>query len=613
MYVENKKNIPDYDHPFNVTIINDNSAIPRRGSVLEERVNYLCIFVGGKGRDNKLIKKETKEEFVSEFGEPNMQKYGQPILNAWASVVDAYSHAWCMRVMPLDACYSNIIVSAKYKVAEGNNFEVKLVSKSEMALNNGEHLQSVMDQERNDEEDEAGYKTIPLFAIRSLGRGVYGNSLRIRLTNVFRKKSVVDYRPYRLEILDIENGNTVVEAFDGCLYDYAINSRSLILTDVLDGDTIFSERLGIVVNEDAFEILYNEYAKMYEERIGQPCPVENHRLFDPIFGLNNNKTKQERIKIINDELALDRLDGVPLVGGNDGSFEGGIDIEGELVEDLYIQAFSGKLDKTILSPRRTPVKFILDANYPMAVKRQIVDLALARYDAFVFLDAGIIHTHDEGLIFGGDTADLNYRIVSKCYQHYQIRDPFNGKKEAVTMTYHLAQQLARHIELYGSKTPFTGETYAVLTGAVKNSILPVLDEWDEEMKEQLYDVRLNYYEALAENVFARGTQQTAQDLDSDLSEEHNMIMLLEIKDIAEKETIKKRYNFAEPEDRQLFTEILNERIKPYKDMVRSIDVLYDMTPEEEARSVLHCYVEVTFKTIAKSSIVELNINPRVTF
>ena len=92
-----------------------------------------------------------------------------------------------------------------------------------------------------------------------------------------------------------------------------------------------------------------------------------------------------------------------------------------------------------------------------------------------------------------------------------------------------------------------------------------------------------------------------------------MWMTLEIKEIAEKETIKRRYNFAEPEDRQLFSEILNERVRAYKDDVRELSVLYDMTAEEEARSVLHCYVEITFKSIAKSSIVEININPRVSF
>ena len=609
MYVNNKKSIPDYDHPFNVTLINDNSAIDFRGEAIPERVNYLCVFVGGKGRDNKLLKMTTKNDFIKEFGKPDILKYGQPILNAYASIADAYSHAYCMRVMPQDALYSNIIVSMKYRVVDGN-LEVKMVRETEMMLNNGDQLEGILLEKRNDEEDEAGYKTMPLFAMRCLGRGVYGDSFRIRLTGVIRRKSVIDYRPYRLEILDIEEGNTVVESFDGCLYDYAANARSLMLADVVDGETTYSNKIALIMNEDAFEVVYNEYRKMFDDQ-GLECPVENHRLFDPIFGLHNNKTKISNLVINNEELALDRLDGVPLMGGHDGSFANGIDIEGEDLENLYLKAFSGGLDKAILSPRRTPVKFILDANYPLSVKREIVQLATKRYDAFVYLDAGILTTHDEGIIFGEDTVDMNYRIVSKGYQHYKIRDPFNGKKVEVTYTYHLANNLARHIELIGSHVPFTGEAYATLTGAVKNSLLPVLDEYDEEYKEQLYDLRLNYYEALGENIFARGTQVTAQDLNSDLSEEHNMIMTLEIKDIAEKETIARRYNFAEPEDRQLFTEVLTERTKSYRDVVRSIQVIYDMTKEEEARSILHCYVEITFKTIAKSSIVEININKRV--
>ena len=179
------------------------------------------------------------------------------------------------------------------------------------------------------------------------------------------------------------------------------------------------------------------------------------------------------------------------------------------------------------------------------------------------------------------------------------------------MTYDLACNLAKHIETHGLSTAYTGETYARLKGAVKNSLVPVLDETDEELKEKLYDLRLNYYEAITDTVHARGTQVTAQDLNSDLSEETNMLVLLEIKDIAEKEALAKRYNFAEPSDRALFTELLKEKVKKLKDAVRSIDVVYNMSSWEEQRSILHCYIEVTFKSIVKSSIVEININSRI--
>lgn len=611
--VVNGRNIVDYDHPFNVTIINDNSKIPSPVISTPERVNYMCVFMGGKGRDNKLIKKTSKADFVAEYGKPDVEKYGQPILNAYASIVDLYSHAYCMRVMPEDACYSNLMVLAKYKVADDNSaLEVKLVSKNVGTLKNSAQFQGLVDAERSDETDGAGFKTIPLFGIRSLGRGRYGNSYRIRLTNVFSRRTSLTYKTYRLEILDVDEGNTVKEHFEGCLYDQAVNSRSLILTDVLDGDNDYSEVAGMYVYEDAFEIMHKEYLTLFDDPA--EAPIQSYKLFDPIFGMNNDQSTQEHIKLVregDDVIALDRLDGVPLAGGNDGALEAeDADFE-DISEKLYLKAFSGQLDKAILSSRRIPVKFILDANYPIAVKRQIVQLGLKRYDALIHLDAGLISTNEEAYIFGEETTDLNYRIVSKSYQHYEIRDPFTGKRVPVTMTYDLACNLAKHIETYGVEIPYTGETYATLKGAIKGSLVPVLDESDEDVKEKLYDLRLNYYEAVAENIFARATQQTAQDDLSDLSEENNMLITLEIKDIAERETIARRYNFAEPYDRQLFTEVLNERIKYIKDMVRSVEVLYDMSAEEEAKSVIHCYIEVIFKTLAKSSIVEINVNRRV--
>lgn len=599
-----------YDHPYNVTLINDNTVVTKPVSVIPNRINFLNVFVGGKGRDNKLIKILSKNDFIKEYGKPDILKYGQPILNAYASIVDQFSYAYCMRVMPSDACYSNIFINAKYKVNDDGNFEVKIVTNASK-MNNANHFQSIMDAQAKLEADEAGYKTVPLFAIRSLGRGSYGNSYRIRLTNVFTRKAQA-FRRYLLELLDVEEGNVVVEAFEGCLYDHTSNVTSYLMEDVLDRDESGSQKIGILVNEDAWEVLYEEYKSCFKTA-DEKAKMPELKQFDPIFGINNDQSTQPKLTIVTEENnVLDRLDGITLVFGDNGSLDNpGDKTIDEIVEDLYLKAFAGELDKSIMSPRRTPVRFMLDANYPLSVKRAMVQLGLKRYDAMVYLDAGLITTHDEAIIFGEDTADLNYRIVSKSYQHYEIRDPFSGKRVPVTMTYDLACNLAKHIELYGSETAYTGETYATLKGAIKNSLVPVLDEYDEDLKEKLYDLRLNYYEAIAENVFCRGVQQTAQDLESDLSEESNMLLLLEIKDIAERETISRRYNFAEPEDRQLYGEVLTERIKPYRESVRSIEVFYDMSREEEMRNFIHCYIQLTFKTLLKSSIIEINVNSRV--
>ncbi|MNC76238.1 hypothetical protein D3C75_1279160 [compost metagenome] len=54
-------------------------------------------------------------------------------------------------------------------------------------------------------------------------------------------------------------------------------------------------------------------------------------------------------------------------------------------------------------------------------------------------------------------------------------------------------------------------------------------------------------------------------------------------------------------------------IEPYLGVqVRSGDVDFRMTPWEEERSILHCYVELVFRTINKRGIVEIDINRRVT-
>lgn len=610
MVINDGNPIYSYDHPFNQTIINDNTVSKEAVITIPDRVNYMCVFVGGKGRDNKLIKQTTRSGFVSEYGKPDALKYGQPILNAWSSIVDSYSHAYCMRVMPTDACYANIIVSLKYKVTD-EGLATKVVAESVGGLNDVNKFNSVMDSKIEDSPDAEGYKTTPLFGVVAKGRGKYGNSYRIRLTPVSSKRAEQVYRFYRLELLDIDEGNTVVEAFEGTLYDYAINAVSYLMSDVADGETAGSTRITIYNNEEAIERIFTEY------QLAAPSDKDmTYLLIDPIFGVNLDKSSQEFIvpqPVTENSIALDRLDGIPLAGGNEGSLEKppeGKTID-DVTEELYIKAFSGQIDRSILSTRRTPVKLMLDAGYPINVKKQLVQLGLKRYDAMVHLDAGLISTVDEALSFADETADLNYRIVSKEFQHFEIRDPFSGKRVPVTITYHLANALAKHIELYGLGVPFTGETYATLTGAIKNTLVPIIDESDEDIKEALYDARLNYYEAISENVFAKATQQTAQDILSDLSEEHNMMVVLEIKDIAERETIARRYNFADAEDRALFKEVLNERVRYMRELVQELDVLYSMSEIEERKSIIHCYIDVTFKSIFKSSIIEINVNKRV--
>ena len=89
-------------------------------------------------------------------------------------------------------------------------------------------------------------------------------------------------------------------------------------------------------------------------------------------------------------------------------------------------------------------------------------------------------------------------------------------------------------------------------------------------------------------------------------------MLLNMKRIVERKMQSMIYNFAEAEDRVRFGEECNQALRFYKEKVRGFKIKFDMTEYEEERSILHCYLDVVFKTIAKRGVIEINIQNRAT-
>ena len=158
------------------------------------------------------------------------------------------------------------------------------------------------------------------------------------------------YRTYLFELLDVDEGNVVVESFEGCLYDQAVNNASYIMNDMVDSDVNGSSRVAVLVNEDAWEVMYEEYKTCFKNAVEKET-LPNIKHFDPIYGVGNNKVKQPKLVISTEEDAvLDRLDGISLLGGNDGILENpGDKTMEEIAEELYLKAFAGDLDRAILS------------------------------------------------------------------------------------------------------------------------------------------------------------------------------------------------------------------------------------------------------------------------
>jgi hypothetical protein len=72
------------------------------------------------------------------------------------------------------------------------------------------------------------------------------------------------------------------------------------------------------------------------------------------------------------------------------------------------------------------------------------------------------------------------------------------------------------------------------------------------------------------------------------------------------------YNFANKAERIRFTETAQRLINPFVGTKIAEGVVeFQMSPWEEERSILHCYLGVKYRTLGKRGIIEIDINKRV--
>ena len=291
------------------------------------------------------------------------------------------------------------------------------------------------------------------------------------------------------------------------------------------------------------------------------------------------------------------------------------------IDECLINALNGTYDRKILSPRRIPVDAWFDANFSFPVKQALCDLVTARNDAPVFLDTGIsdkvystermnalIEEYKE---FTEDTARYNTKLISKNLQHYKIREETTMKRVDVSITYFLAKQFAEHVLNFGTHFPFV-KARCELSGHLRDTLQPALEDFEAEKKELLYNNHFNYFETRDDNIFQRASQSTSQAELSDLSEENNIFTLYTLKRILENDIHDSLYDFADATSRQTFTAYETAKFASWiGTKVLSLSIHFDVSEWEFDHSILHCYVSVVFRGLQKRAILEIDINKRV--
>lgn len=670
--------VPKYSFPYVETVINNNSVVDDTETTEVNNVvrrSFISVFVGPKGPDNKLINIESLTNFKDTFGRSNYKLYGQPLMMPEAILNNENTNVWCMRIMPKDALYSNSILSLWYKAdPDAKAFRIKFTTKSLSAVaEDGSIDPDLVEQLANRDSiielgkvldgaaldgvytDDEGYVQVPLAVFTATGRGKYGNDLRWRITLNQDYEKEYGIKLYKFEVIDTTEASSLTGNYIGSLVSSTKYADASLINDVIEDSDEDNIPAYVHVFEENMETLYTAYVEFCNEML-EADPTLDIDIpaidqFDPLFGkaIANAKVRvtpnQPFIKFTNeltddvdttavdyddadytatDTIILDDVTGNVFGNGSDGSIDASIDASerNTTINQLYIDAFSGKLDKLIMSPRRIPAAIIFDAGFDMPVKVALTRLALYRNDCAVMLDCGIMESLTLSDIekletnfsaidaLADEFTPFNKWLISVNLHHYTTKESSTGKRVKVTITHFLAGAIPAHWNSNGYHDPFVF-TSAVLNGHIKNSLQPSVEAHENDLKQMLYSSRFNYFEATRENVFERGTQITFDDANSDLLDENNVHTLMILKRSIEDDARDQHSNFTSPTIRADFEEFVKTKYAPIVGkQVKTLSIKYTQNEFEFERSLVHLYLDVTFRQLNKGTIVELNVNKR---
>lgn len=654
--------VPKWSFPHVQSYFNDYTEVTNEDTVVaptNSSPHFIAVFTSGEGIDNTFVDLNTESVMRNIFGPRDFDKYGQPYSQALATIAPAKGNAvmHAMRVMPDDATYANSYLIAHYKADVANKkFKIYWKTKNYEATEAPKSDEEYKEKMEISVPEENGYKGLVVMAVRTAGRGKYGNNYRWRMTINSDYEKEYKIKMYNFQILRAKNGLTSVFTATGSACYTDVTTQTTFINDIIR-DNIGTGNVPAIVEiaEDNFNALYDAYEKFVTD-VAEANPTESFVkpdifTFDPFYGLYPNGaganeliqilptalTKEEKDELENpssysaddyapegvETVAFDAIQGNNLIGGSDGAFgSDDKDARTTAINQCYIDAFSGVYDKRILSALRIPAVALFDANYDFEVKKVLAELATIRNDALLYLDCGIMPSFsdtnvaqliEDYSVF--DTATImngsvNIPCVSKNLHHYVIRDAETKRKRTVTFVYYLASIFYDHYISYGTYVPLAN-TKCQLADHVKDSLSPTVELFENELREKFTENRFNWCEAVGPNTFRRVCQLTAQTPESDIVEENNVHTLFALKRDIERECRERIYDFTDSESRSDLAEyILAQHRSWIGTRVQSLNIRFTQNAWEGNRSIVHGYAEVVFRGLMKRVIFEFDINKR---
>lgn len=400
--------------------------------------------------------------------------------------------------------------------------------------------------------DDAGYMTLPVFAIMYRGASTFGNNVYLSL-----KPRMAEY-----------DGNTYYTAtvFDGV---NTIASTEMLSMDINSGK-VYNDSYFI---ENRFNSQFPTLRMMTAETISQIYDVINPYLYtldDYIEGKQATPSKSfpaidmfeaSEFAFVTDDDSLDVqiANAIQLQGGDDGT---------ETADELYEAFFKGEIMEDISSVLRYRITYIPDLGYNDATKKAIIELVKLRNRM----------TTARLMIGGTDTIESaiidhqanyyenmpNISLISKA-QSPMMFNEFVRRTVTVPAGYYDLVAILNHMTKWGNPfQPFAG-ALCRWTGFIEDTMLYPAN--NAQFMQSLYESRVNVVMKDAEAGAYLADQEMNTVLTSDQTELNNAFLISSMLYDLVKLVHRQHFKFNEAEEVRIFTEnvndIINQKYAPY--------------------------------------------------
>ena len=623
-----------FRHPHDETFIIDNSEI-KTVSTANSGAKLLAAFLSSKGIDGETKTFTDFSKLIKEYGLPDMKKYGQSYYQV-INWLKSGGVAQVMRITADDATYSNLMVLADvetvteqkqnedgqplYTTSDGHETtessgntpimlkKVKIDYRGESLVDLKSFDEDIVKEKMKgkDTTSSGTKKTIPLFTVLSKGKGEYGDAYRVRITPNLMADRDTKYRNYVFELFLNEGGlSKAADPVNVSLFPDAQNNyrRSEFIDDVIKSDIypvkLFSYDFG-------FSKIIAEVMPVLKE--ANPDKEFSEENIDFLFGFDKAGETYKGIEITSTKLPLTAIEGIKLSGGNDGKFAMSNSERQQHITSQYVKAFNGDIDLNFHNKKKFPADIILDANFPLEVKKAILNCRAKRNDCAYLPDAGILNSLQAAKAWRkSDLTVDDWAVSAPYFQHFNTKDEYTGKEIKVTIPYLFSILLPKHFANVGSHRPMAGENYPIRDIIIEGSLKPVI--YQPEDKSEFYDLRINYLEEDV-NAVIIGTQLTSQTKTSELSNLNNIFVLFEIKRTIESLVPRFRFEFTDSDaDMANFNRDVNQALQPYQDYkCKYVKGVVSQTGTQRDQHILQTKLNIGFKSFAEKNEIILNID-----